>query len=370
MCFSIIDFRDKAFEETLQEASFSPLKKQRTKSPELKKSLSSKLSKLKDEKSEKESASGSKKKSPEKCEEQVIKSPDSKSNESLNDSSIIPGTPGAEKEARKAAYMKYVSRGGAKNPGSKEVPQGSPGCFDGLVFVLTGVYDSLEREEMAEIVKNLGGKVTTSISKNTKFLVVGQEAGESKLSKAKTLGTPTLTEDQFLDLIREKSVKEKENKTPKTSPEKDEKKKLSSKKEVKEEKKPTPTKESHKKETPKKTVKEEKVSPKKEPKSKDVIAPKLTIKESPKKEPKAPSLKKIEPEERKPLVGASVGSGSGETELFVDKYKPSNCKGIIGQQGDKSNMNKLKNWLNDWNRNHLHNTGKKGASKPAPWVRV
>ena len=368
----ILFFRDKAFEETLQEASFSPLKKQRTKSPELKKSLSSKLSKLKDEKNDKDSDYSSKKKSPEKNEDQVIKSPDSKSNESLNDSSIIPGTPGAEKEARKAAYMKYVARGGAKNPGSKEVPKGSPGCFEGLVFVLTGVYDSLEREEMAEIVKNLGGKVTTSISKNTKYLVVGQEAGESKLSKAKTLGTPTLTEDQFLDLIRQKSVKEKENKTPKTSPEKQEDQKIksnSTQKEVKvkEEKKPTPTKESKKKETPTKTVRKEKVSPKKEIKSKDAIATKIVTKESPKKEIKAPILKKIEPEERKPLVGSAASYGTGETELFVDKYKPSNCKGIIGQQGDKSNMNKLKNWLNDWNKNHLHNTGKKAAPKPAPW---
>ena len=95
--------------------------------------------------------------------------------------SIIPGTPQADWEARKAAktaaYKKYVSRGGAKNPGSKDVPQGSPDCLAGLVFVLTGVYESLEREEMAEIIKNLGGKVTTSVSKNTKYLVVGEEAG-------------------------------------------------------------------------------------------------------------------------------------------------------------------------------------------------
>jgi BRCT domain type II-containing protein len=53
--------------------------------------------------------------------------------------------------------------------------------------------------------------------------VVGSEAGESKLSKARNFGTPQLTEEQFIDLIRQKSVKETENKTPKTSPEKLEK---------------------------------------------------------------------------------------------------------------------------------------------------
>lgn len=330
------------------------MKKQRIKSPELKKSLSSKLSKLKDEKKE-EAPKKAVKSSPEK-DEKILRSPDSKSNDSLNDSSVIPGTPGADKEARKAAYMKYVARGGAKNPGSKEVPEGSPGCFDGLVFVLTGVYESLERDEMTEIIKKLGGKVTTSLSKNTKYMVVGSEAGESKMAKAKTLGTPTLTEDQFLDLIREKTVKEKENKTPKTSPEKVEEKKVKS-----EEKKP-------KKEKGSKT---EGSKVKDEVKEKKIVKeekPKLVIKESPKKSPKKETkvLPKIEPEERKPLPSAGGVYGSGETELFVDKYKPVNCKNIIGQQGDKSNMNKLKVWLNSWNSNHLQ-VGSKKTSKPPPW---
>jgi replication factor C subunit 1 len=55
-----------------------------------------------------------------------------------------------------------------------------------------------------------------------------------------------------------------------------------------------------------------------------------------------------------------------ETELWVDKYKPVASKNIIGQQGDRSNMNKLKMWLRDWNSNHLSATAKK-TSKPPPW---
>ena len=109
----------------------------------------------------------------------------------------IPGTPQQEdwrkrKAAQTAAYKKFVTRGGAKNPGSKEVPEGSPNCLKGLVFVLTGVFVSLEREEMTEIIQKLGGKVTTSLSKKTKYLVVGEEAGESKLAKAQSLGTKQL----------------------------------------------------------------------------------------------------------------------------------------------------------------------------------
>ena len=339
---------DAAFDNALEEVCFSPLKKQRTKSPDLKKTLSSKLSKLKDEKPNKNSS----KTTPEKKKQELVKTPESKKvhNESLNDSSVIAATP--QQDAKKAAYMKYVSRGGAKNPGSKEVPEGSPNCFEGLVFVLTGVYDSLEREEMADIVKKLGGKVTTSLSKNTKYLVVGSEAGESKLNKANNLGTPKLTEDEFLDLIRQKSSKEKENKTPKTSPEKSEEKK---KKKVS----ATPPKQSKGDKDPKI---EKKTAIKEEPSTSSVKQ-----KESPSIERTLPKIPKIEPEAPKTLPSARADSGPAETELFVDKYKPSNCKGIIGQQGEKSNMNKLKAWLRDWNKNHLNTGGKKAAPKPAPW---
>lgn len=51
------------------------------------------------------------------------------------------------------------------------------------MFVLSGVYDSLDREEATEIIKKFGGKVTSAVSRNTSYLVVGVEAGESKLKK-------------------------------------------------------------------------------------------------------------------------------------------------------------------------------------------
>ena len=58
--------------------------------------------------------------------------------------SINPGTPredwAAKKAAKTAAYNKLKGRGGAKSPGSKDIPQGSPDCLAGLVFVLKGVF--------------------------------------------------------------------------------------------------------------------------------------------------------------------------------------------------------------------------------------
>lgn len=49
--------------------------------------------------------------------------------------------------------------------------------------MITGVLDSLEREDAADIVKKYGGKVTGNVSGKTSYLVVGEEAGESKLAK-------------------------------------------------------------------------------------------------------------------------------------------------------------------------------------------
>jgi len=351
--------RDKAFDDTLKQTPFSPQnKKQRTNSPEPSKSISSKLAKFASEKTK--TISKSEKKTPEKAAPTLVNSPAPKASPlntsnamdtSMNDS-IIPGTPQEDWEVRKAAktaaYKKFVSRGGAKNPGSKEVPEGSPGCFNGFVFVLTGICESLEREEMAEIIKKLGGKVTTSLSKNTKYLVVGEEAGESKLAKAKTMGTKQLTEDEFLELIRENTVKEKENKTPKTSPEKKEEKV-----------KPV---------TPKMVKSEPKAEAKPiiVPKKEGKFEVKPTVNTSPKLESKH-KIPKITPDPPKPISAASTTYGEGQVDLWVDKYKPANSKSIIGQQGDKSNMNKLKMWLKDWNKNHLNLAGKKGAPKPAPW---
>ena len=56
-------------------------------------------------------------------------------------------------------------------------------CLEGLTFVVTGVLDSMEREEASELIKRYGGKVTTNVSGRTSYLVVGEEPGEGKLAK-------------------------------------------------------------------------------------------------------------------------------------------------------------------------------------------
>ena len=56
-------------------------------------------------------------------------------------------------------------------------------CLDGLTFVITGILESIKREDTADLIQGYGGKVTHSVSKKNSFIVMGQDPGESKLSK-------------------------------------------------------------------------------------------------------------------------------------------------------------------------------------------
>jgi len=66
--------------------------------------------------------------------------------------------------------------------------------------VLTGTL-SLPRSEFADKIKNAGGIVQDAVSKNTRYLVTGAEAGGSKLAKARSLGTEILDEAGLLALL-------------------------------------------------------------------------------------------------------------------------------------------------------------------------
>ena len=56
-------------------------------------------------------------------------------------------------------------------------------CLNGLTFVITGILESIEREEAADLIQRYGGKVTQSVSKKTSYVIMGQDPGESKVSK-------------------------------------------------------------------------------------------------------------------------------------------------------------------------------------------
>jgi DNA ligase (NAD+) len=75
----------------------------------------------------------------------------------------------------------------------------------GAEFVITGRLDSFSREVAQERVKTLGGTSKDNVTRNTSYLVVGEDPGISKLNRARTLGTKQITEEEFLALLEEKA---------------------------------------------------------------------------------------------------------------------------------------------------------------------
>ena len=86
------------------------------------------------------------------------------------------------------------------NMTSKESSTGD-GRFEGKIFVLTGGLDNYSRKEAEEIIENLGGKTSSSVSKKTTYVLAGEDGG-SKLTKAQELGIPIINEQEFINMIK------------------------------------------------------------------------------------------------------------------------------------------------------------------------
>ncbi|KAL6304141.1 replication factor RFC1 C terminal domain-containing protein [Sparassis latifolia] len=200
------------------------------------------------------------------------------------------------------AAAKAAKLAGPIAPGSKSVPE--PAVADplgGLSFVFTGELSSFSREEAISLAKRFGGRVTLQPSSKTSFVVLGSDAGPSKLAAIKKNNLKTLDEDGFLDLIATR-VPDTSNLDDKT------KKKLEKEKEA--------------------------------------------IRQG------AAEMEKREKKAMKESV-ANGGSASAQrapsSQLWAARYAPQSLKEICGNKGQ---VEKLQMWLNDWSSS-LHSGFKK-----------
>ncbi|SPO03457.1 related to replication factor C protein [Cephalotrichum gorgonifer] len=115
-----------------------------------------------------------------------------------------PTPPPADPNAKKFNWR--AAKGGAAPAPSgptAELPEGEDGCLTGLTFVFTGVLRTIDRDTAQALVKRYDGKVTGQPSSKTSYVVLGDDAGPSKLAKIKSHGIKTINEEGLFELIRQ-----------------------------------------------------------------------------------------------------------------------------------------------------------------------
>ena len=113
-----------------------------------------------------------------------------------------PSPPPKTDEKKKFNFAAQAQRSGTPPGGSSELPVGAENCLAGLSFVFTGVLDTLGREEGQSLVKKYGGKVTGAPSSKTSYVVLGGDAGPSKLATIQKFKLKTINEEGLFELIR------------------------------------------------------------------------------------------------------------------------------------------------------------------------
>ena len=85
---------------------------------------------------------------------------------------------------------------------SAESLEGQTDKLIGKIFVVSGVFHQMSRNELKKAIEDNGGKVSSSISKKTSYIVAGDNMGPSKLTKAQDLGISIISEQDFIELIK------------------------------------------------------------------------------------------------------------------------------------------------------------------------
>ncbi|KPI93596.1 Replication factor C subunit 1 [Papilio xuthus] len=291
--------------------------------------------------------------------EEVRKGKKRKMDKSLNESVLTDEERHERKIMSAALYKNYLNRSGPKHLGAKEIPKGTPDCLKDCAFILTGVLDSFEKEDITKAINSFGGCVKSAVTKKVTHVLAGEDPGPAKMAKAEELGIKIINEDEFLQMVIDLSNKNKT--TIKEEP------KSAKKPKKAQSKSPTDKKEIN----TKVDIKEIKIKSKSDIKT-EIKSEKMDISFSMHKSKSEGTSDKIETAKERTIQNPETsntgvfksGAQTVNSMLWVDKYKPVNVKQIIGQHGPNSNVKKLTNWLTKWYANR-----KAKLPKPNPWAK-
>jgi DNA ligase (NAD+) len=105
-------------------------------------------------------------------------------------------------EEHKKETVQRLKEYGVQLEISAEQLEGQTNKLEGEIIVVSGVFNKLSRTELKKAIEDNGGKVSSSISSKTTYLVAGDNMGPSKRTKAENLNVPIITEDEFLNKIQ------------------------------------------------------------------------------------------------------------------------------------------------------------------------
>ncbi|CAM1504215.1 Fc.00g018060.m01.CDS01 [Cosmosporella sp. VM-42] len=238
-----------------------------------------------------------------------------------NVTTVRPPTPPPKDDGAKFDWRKKAFGGGnasAQPPaaGTVDLPEGEPECLTGLTFVFTGVLSTIGRDEGQVLVKRYGGKVTGQPSSKTSFVVLGDDAGPSKLAKIKSHGIKTIDENGLFELIRKLPAYGGSGKGAQKALEK---------KKADEEK-----------------VKQQAAEMEAEEKARKIEAEKAA---------KKAAAARGTPIGKAPAVAPPV-------QLLTSKYAPTQLGHICG---NKAQVEKIQNWLRNWPKSKKYDFKRRGA---------
>ena len=93
-----------------------------------------------------------------------------------------------DKDQKEANYQAWLNREGPRAVGTVKWPEAKQGALQGMKLRATGVMETVEREDLNRLVDGSSGKVMSGMSKNLDYLIVGRDAGPTKLQKAEEWG--------------------------------------------------------------------------------------------------------------------------------------------------------------------------------------